>query len=200
MNLPNLLTISRVPFLFMIVALLYFKFQWGPTIAVFLYIIASFTDWFDGYIARKWKIVTKLGTFMDALIDKIFTLGVFTAMLVSDILPRHTVFSVLFIITREFTITGLRTVAASQNIVIPAQGEGKIKTALQMISTVFLLCYNSLTVDFQWKYTYDDIAWVFYSGYWLFQAATVITILSGVLYLVRFRHVFAEETKQKKTN
>ena len=121
-------------------------------------------------------------------------------MLVSDILPRHTVFSVLFIITREFTITGLRTVAASQNIVIPAQGEGKIKTALQMISTVFLLCYNSLTVDFQWKYTYDDIAWVFYSGYWLFQAATVITILSGVLYLVRFRHVFAEETKQKKTN
>ncbi len=197
MNVPNLLTISRVPFLFMIVSLLYFKFKWGSTIAVLIYMVASITDWFDGYIARKWKIVTKLGTFMDALIDKIFTLGVFTAMLVTDILPKHTVFSVLFIITREFTITGLRTVAASQNIVIPAQGEGKIKTALQMISTVFLLCYNALNIDFQWRYTYDDIAWVFYFGYWLFQAATIITILSGILYLVRFRYVLAEEKKQK---
>ncbi|KAH0792632.1 CDP-diacylglycerol--glycerol-3-phosphate 3-phosphatidyltransferase [Histomonas meleagridis] len=122
-------------------------------------------------------------------------------MLMTDILPKHCLFSVLLIITREFTITGLRTLAASQNIVIPAQGEGKIKTALQMISTVFLLAYNALKNDFQWRYTFDDIVWVYWVGYVLFQAATIITVLSGAVYLIRFRHVFNEEkavSKKKK--
>lgn len=189
MNLPNLLTISRIPLLFITVALLVFPSRWGSTMAMLNYILASFSDWLDGYIARKWMITSSLGAFMDALIDKIFTLGVFTTMLVLRILPEQALFAVLIIITREFTITGLRTVAASQNIVIPAQGEGKIKTALQMLSTGALLAFHALKTDFYHIYTVEDIMWVYYTGYAMFLGATLVTAASGIVYMVRFRHV-----------
>lgn len=191
MNLPNALTISRIPLLFLVVGLIYFPSRWGATWSVVGYALASFSDWLDGYIARKWLICSSLGAFMDALIDKIFTLGVFITMLVVEILPAQALFAVLLIITREFTITGLRTVAASQNIVIPAQGEGKIKTALQMLSTCFLLTWYALKRDFRNYYTIEDIMWVYYVGYAMFIGATVVTVASGVLYLVRFKHVLS---------
>jgi CDP-diacylglycerol--glycerol-3-phosphate 3-phosphatidyltransferase len=163
-----------------------------------VYAFASWTDWLDGFIARRWKLVTTLGTFMDALVDKIFTLGVFMAMLVIDILPRSALFSVLIIISREFTITGLRAVAATKNVIIPAQGEGKIKTALQMISTVCLLLFFALKRDFQHLYTLEDIMWLFYLGYAMFLAATIVTALSGVVYIVRFKHVFSDAVTESK--
>jgi len=190
--LPNLITLSRVPLLLIVVTLLYFPFRWGATIACFIYGLASWTDWLDGFIARRWNITSTLGAFMDALIDKIFTLGVFMTMLVLDILPRHAIFAVLIIITREFTITGLRGIAATKKIVIPAQGEGKIKTALQMISTSALLLWFALRRDFQHIYTIEDVMWLYYLGYGMFLAATLVTAGSGVIYLVRFKHVFDE--------
>lgn len=189
MNPANLLTISRLPLLFVCVILLYYPTRWGATFACIVYAIASITDWLDGYVARKWRFKSDLGAFMDALMDKIFTLGVFTSLLVLDILPRHALFCVLLIISREFTITGLRTVAASKNVVIPAQGEGKIKTALQMISTTCLLIWFALKRDFYFKYTLEDIMWIYYLGYIMFLLATVLTFVSGVIYLIRFRFV-----------
>lgn len=129
---------------------------------------------------------------MDALLDKIFTLGVFTTMLVLKILPDWSLFAVLLIITREFTITGLRTVAASKNVVIKAQGEGKIKTALQMVSTGFLLAWFALKRDFFHRYTLDDISWVYWTGLIMFLGATVITVVSGVIYMVRFGFVLKD--------
>jgi CDP-diacylglycerol--glycerol-3-phosphate 3-phosphatidyltransferase len=197
-SVPNLITASRFPLLFVIVALLYFPTRWGASFAVLAYAFASWTDWLDGFIARRWKITSTLGAFMDALVDKIFTLGVFMTMLVLDILPRSSLFCVLIIISREFTITGLRAVAASQSVIIPAQGEGKIKTALQMMSTVFLLLFFALKRDFQHLYTLEDIMWLFYTGYAMFLAATVVTLASGVLYLVRFKHVFSDASKKGK--
>jgi CDP-diacylglycerol--glycerol-3-phosphate 3-phosphatidyltransferase len=192
MNVPNGITLSRIPLLLLTVSLLFFESRWGATVAVFIYALASLTDWLDGYIARKWRLETTLGAFMDALIDKIFTLGVFITMLVMKILPDHALFAVIIIITREFTITGLRAVAADKRIVIPAQGEGKIKTALQMVSTGFLLLFFALKRDFYHIYTLEDIMWVYYLGYGIFLAATFVTAASGVIYLVRFKHVFYE--------
>lgn len=188
-NPANLLTMSRLPLLFICVFLLYYPTRWSATYAVIIYAIASITDYLDGYVARKWRFKSDLGAFMDALMDKIFTLGVFTTLLVMDILPRHSLFEVLIIISREFTITGLRTVAASKNVIIPAQGEGKIKTALQMISSTCLLIWFALKRDFYFKYTLEDIMWIYYLGYAMFLAATVLTFTSGLIYLVRFRFV-----------
>lgn len=189
MNPANLLTISRLPLLFVCVLFLYYPTRWGATFACVVYAIASITDWLDGYVARRWRFKSDLGAFMDALMDKIFTLGVFTSLLVLEILPRHALFAVLVIISREFTITGLRTVAASKNIVIPAQGEGKIKTAMQMISTTCLLVWFALKRDFYYKYTLEDIMWIYYLGYIMFLLATVLTFVSGLIYLIRFRFV-----------
>jgi CDP-diacylglycerol--glycerol-3-phosphate 3-phosphatidyltransferase len=129
---------------------------------------------------------------MDALVDKIFTLGVFITMVVLDIIPRHALFSVLIILTREFTVTGLRAVAATKNVIIPAQGEGKLKTSLQMVSTSALLLWFALKQDFQHIYTIEDVMWLYYVGYAMFLAATLVTALSGVIYVVRFKHVFNE--------
>jgi CDP-diacylglycerol--glycerol-3-phosphate 3-phosphatidyltransferase len=193
-SVPNLITISRVPLLFAIVSLLYFPTRWSASLALITYAFAAWTDWLDGFIARRWKLTSTLGAFMDALVDKIFTLGVFMTMLVLEIIPRSSLFAVLIIISREFTITGLRAVAASKNVIIPAQGEGKIKTALQMISTVFLLLFFALKRDFQHLYTLEDIMWLFYVGWALFLVATLVTAMSGVVYLVRFRYVFSDTT------
>jgi CDP-diacylglycerol--glycerol-3-phosphate 3-phosphatidyltransferase len=195
MNVPNGITLSRIPLLLLTVSLLFFESRWGATIAVFIYALASLTDWLDGYIARKWRLESTLGAFMDALIDKIFTIGVFITMLVMRILPDHAVFAVLIIISREFTITGLRAVAADKRVVISAQGEGKVKTALQMISTGFLLLFFALKRDFYHIYTLEDVMWVYYVGYASFLAATFVTLASGIVYLVRFRHVFSESTE-----
>jgi CDP-diacylglycerol--glycerol-3-phosphate 3-phosphatidyltransferase len=192
MNVPNLITVSRIPLLMVTVCLLYFPLRWSATAAVVIYGFASWTDWLDGYIARKWRITSSLGAFMDALIDKIFTLGVFITMLVVKLLPEQALFAVLIIMSREFTITGLRTVAASKNIIIPAQGEGKIKTFLQMSSTGVLLLFFAMKRDFSHRYTVEDIMWLYYSGYAMFLGAVVVTALSGVVYLVRFRHVLLE--------
>lgn len=188
-NPANLLTLSRLPLLFLCVALLYYPNRWYATYACIVYAIASITDWLDGYVARQWRFKSDLGAFMDALMDKIFTLGVFTSLLVLSILPKHALFAVLLIVSREFTITGLRTVAASKNVIIPAQGEGKIKTALQMISTTCLLVWFALKQDFYYKYTLEDIMWIYYLGYIMFLLATVLTVVSGAIYLVRFRFV-----------
>ncbi|OHS99900.1 CDP-diacylglycerol--glycerol-3-phosphate 3-phosphatidyltransferase protein [Tritrichomonas foetus] len=193
MNPANWLTLSRLPMLYITVALLYYPTRWGATVAFFIYAIASFTDWLDGYVARKYNCKSDFGAFMDALMDKIFTLGVFVTLLVLDILPSHSIFPVLFIISREFTITGLRTIAAKKKIVIPAQGEGKIKTALQMISTGSLLLWFALKRDFYFKYTLEDIMWVYYVGYAMFLAATALTVISGLIYLVRFQNIFMSD-------
>jgi CDP-diacylglycerol--glycerol-3-phosphate 3-phosphatidyltransferase len=191
-NLPNLITLSRIPLLLLTVTLLFFESRWGATVAVFIYALASLTDWLDGYIARKWRLESTFGAFMDALIDKIFTIGVFITMLVVKILPDHALFAVIVIISREFTITGLRAVAADQQVVIPAQSEGKVKTALQMISTGFLLLFFALKRDFYHIYTLEDVMWVYYVGYASFVTATLVTLESGIVYLVRFKHVLSE--------
>ena len=207
MNPANILTLSRLPMLFVTVVLIYYPLRWGATAGFVIYCIASITDFLDGYVARKFDCKSVLGAFMDALMDKIFTLGVFVALLVMDILPKHSIFPVLLIISREFTITGLRTVAASKNVIIPAQGEGKVKTALQMISTSCLLLWFALKRDFYFKYTLEDIMWIYYLGYLMFMAAAALTFISGVIYLARFSYVLddnytgpveKEEKEEKK--
>ena len=205
-HLPNILTLSRIPLLFVIVALLCFPVKFGDTLAFVLFIAAAVSDWLDGYIARKVGAVSNFGKLMDALTDKIIMVGLFVALLalrwqlpdaygnaaseLETLLPQHCILLVMVIICREFLITGLRLVAASNGIVLAAEKAGKIKTALQMVSMSLLLAAQALANDWNNFFPTELIAWARELGLWTFYAAVLLTIYSGTGYLIRNRKIF----------
>lgn len=132
MNLPNQLTVSRIILSPVFMVLLLNESFWSRLAALFVFIIASLTDMYDGYLARKTGIITNFGKFMDPLADKLLVsmaLISFIALRVDYIVP----WMVVVIVARDFLITGLRTVAAYRGLVIPASGAAKWKTVLQML-------------------------------------------------------------------
>ena len=136
MNLPNKLTTLRmllVP-VFIIVYLLGYEI---PSLIIFA--IASFTDFLDGYLARKYNLISNYGKIMDPLADKLLVTAALVCMVQTGIVPA---WMVIVILAREFAITGLRAVAASEGTVIAAAWSGKIKTVTQMIAIIFLLLDN----------------------------------------------------------
>ncbi len=138
MNLPNKLTVLRVlmiPF-FLYFILLSNTFDNYNYIAMAIFIIASFTDFLDGFIARKYNLVTNFGKFMDPLADKLLVCSALISLCYLDLLN---VLVVIIIISREFIITGFRTVASDAGIVIAASKYGKLKTISQMILIPYLM-------------------------------------------------------------
>ena len=131
MSLPNLLTLSRIPILFGVVGSLYLPFAGSSSLAFVLFIIGALTDWADGYYARKQGLVSNFGKLMDALTDKVFMVGLFISLLVIGILPEWTLPLLLLILSREFLITGLRLVAASEGVVLAAERSGNIRLSLK---------------------------------------------------------------------
>lgn len=143
-NLPNMLSLFRVILVPVILVFLTLRGQLGyimglnvgDCIAAVVFIIASITDAVDGYIARKRNIVTNLGKFIDPLADKILVIAVLTALVE---LHRFPAWMVVVIISREFIVSGLRMVAASEGVVIAASKGGKLKTVTQIIGIILLL-------------------------------------------------------------
>ena len=192
MNLPNILTLSRIPLLFLIVGLLYLKrdLPGTATMAFLVFLIAGFTDWLDGYIARKLKLISNFGKIMDALSDKIMTIGMFVALLVTKLLPAWTIILVLLIVCREFFVTGLRSLAASKGIVISAEKSGKYKTTFQIISIAVLLAVPMLRLDLSaWTgWSFKVLAsWFHDIGIGFFILAALLTITSGIHYCVKYK-------------
>ena len=149
MNLPNLLTLSRIPIIFGVVALLYLPMTGASTMAFILFVIGAITDWADGYVARKQGLVSNFGKLMDALTDKVFMVGLFITMVVLGELPGlWSLFLLLLILSREFLITGLRLVAASSGIILAAEKSGKHKTVSQIVSAILLLLAIAIRKDF----------------------------------------------------
>lgn len=143
-NLPNMLSLSRVFLVPLILVFLTLRGQFGAVdglnigdmIAGIVFIIASLTDAADGYIARKRNIVTNLGKFIDPLADKILVIAVLTALVE---LHRFPAWMLVVIIGREFIVSGLRMVAASEGVVIAASKGGKLKTVTQIVGIIMLL-------------------------------------------------------------
>ena len=194
MNLPNLITLSRVPMLFVVVELMFSRLQWTDTAAFILFVIGGVTDWLDGYLARRYRQISNFGKLMDALTDKILIVGLLVAMLVSmpgdsaSVLPNWAVFFVLVIMAREFLITGLRLVAVSQGVVLAAERSGKLKTILQFVSISVLLLAKALHTDFRCAGPTVQAWHVF--GMLLLIAATLLTAISGFGYLVKYWGLF----------
>lgn len=192
MNLPNLLTLSRIIFLFLIVILMAMHWPGAATLAFVLFLIAAITDWADGFFARRWKLVSNFGKLMDALTDKILMVGLFVALTVLgyfegwDLLA---LFCVLLILCREFFITGLRLVAAANGIVLAAEKSGKQKTVSQILALAFLLLAPVLKDDLSrffnrdFATVADGFHWI---GFGLFLLATLLTVTSGTRYVWKY--------------
>ena len=201
MNLPNLLTLSRIPLMLAVIALLYpapdaFS-PWTRTAALLLFLFAALTDWLDGWLARKFGQVSEFGKFMDALSDKVLTLGMFVSLLALDELEKWALFPVLLILSREFLITGLRLVAAGKGKTLAAEKIGKLKTVVQLTCISLYLGKVSLQIDFKSTLPKDMhiqlVGLLKWAGDITLLAATLITVLSGIIYLSKYWKFFLDE-------
>tara|TARA_B100001123_G_C15027811_1_gene914141 strand:- start:59 stop:640 length:582 start_codon:yes stop_codon:yes gene_type:complete len=190
-NLPNILSISRIPMVFLIVTLMVVDTFETKRWALALFILSSLTDWIDGYLARKWNQVTDLGKFMDALADKVLTVGLLVALAILDKMPDWALFAVLLILTREFMVTGLRLVAAGKGRVLPAEGLGKWKTTLQMVAIGLFLLVDVLDGS-------PTLSLLQNFGQVVLIAATVLTVVSGLLYFFKQRDLFQEASRSNE--
>ncbi len=167
-NLPTSLTILRI----LIIPLFIIEAPANPQVGAFFFFIASVTDFLDGYLARKFGQITKLGIILDPIADKLL---VISALVILVDIARIPSWIAIVIILREFIITTLRFYALSKGIVIPAETAGKAKTVLQMISILLLLIAEEINgVDL-----YD-------AGLILIYIGTVVAIFSGIQYLFHF--------------
>src|SRR5437870_10578698 len=129
MNLPNKLTISRFILTVAFMAVIISEVPFHQTVALALFAVASLTDYFDGMIARRDKLVTNFGILMDPLVDKILICSAFIAFVGLKVIPAWVA---VIIVARELAITGLRLLAASKQMVLPAENWGKAKTISQI--------------------------------------------------------------------
>ena len=194
MNLPNAITLSRIPLMFVIVGLMYYTWPGAATLAFVLFIGAAVGDWLDGYLARKRSLVSNFGKLMDAMSDKIMVMGIVIALVEKREIP---VALALITLCREFLITGMRMVAASKGIVVAADSGGKSKTLTQLIALGFFLGAPMLAVDFAFFFNWNAssaVEFVNKVGVIIFVAGTVLSVWSGYRYIARnARLVFADE-------
>ena len=182
MNTPNKLTVARVivvPFM-----VLFLLTGWGGEanryISLILFAGASITDWFDGFLARKYKCESDFGRLMDPLADKIFIVATFVMFSDYRIIPA---WIVVIVIAREFMVTGLRLLALSEGIVISADKSGKIKTALQMFALLIAGAGWINLFDIM-----DPVIWNLW--YALILLVMFVTLYSGVSYFVKNYKLF----------
>ena len=176
MNLPNKLTTFRVVLIpFFIFFLMTELIPFSKWIALAIFCIASLTDFFDGYLARKWNMVTNFGKFMDPLADKLLVCSAIIAFTAMDRMPA---WIVIIIVAREFIISGFRLIAAEKGVVIAASYWGKFKTASQM----FMIILFIINIDA-----------LFIPGQVLMYIALALTVISLLDYIIKNKDVMKDE-------
>ena len=188
MNLPNKITLFRVfliPIIMIIAEIDSLQYPYigtltkGNLIMLVIFLIATFSDFLDGYIARKQHIVTEFGKFADPLADKILVLALMMILLEQrTLLPAY---AVTIILAREFIVTGFRIIAASKQVVIAAGWLGKIKTNLQFLMVILLLINGRAPAALG---AFEIIILV------VIFATVLITVISGTEYILKNIHVF----------
>jgi CDP-diacylglycerol--glycerol-3-phosphate 3-phosphatidyltransferase len=199
MNLPNKLTVSRFALTAFFLAVLFWptEIPYRNTIALFLFAIASFTDFLDGKIARARKLITNFGILMDPLADKILTCSAFIAFvesshLHSDAPVKVGAWMVVIIVARELAITGLRLLAASKNVVLAAENFGKHKTISQIVAIISFLVVSASP---EWPAALQHFlhGWAPQFTQIMLWVTVVLTAASGGLYLWRNRQIYLSE-------
>ena len=170
-NLPTALTLSRIVLIPVFVLAVYNH----PVIGAIVFGIASVTDFLDGYLARRSGQITKFGIIMDPIADKFL---IISALVVLVDMERLSALIAIILIVREFLVTGLRVVALSKDIVIPAETGGKLKTGAQITSILCLILVGSI---------FDNLPFDLYDiGIIFIWIALVLSVVSGVQYTVSF--------------
>jgi len=195
MNLPNQLTVGRFVLAAIFLVVFFSRIPYADTIALALFVAASITDYYDGEIARKRKLITNFGILMDPLADKILTCSAFIAFVGHDYIPA---WMVVVVVARELAITGLRLLAASKNVVLAAERYGKHKTISQMVTIIAILLNLSYP---DWGRVGEAVfGWHLYGVSWVARLAEVslwlsvgLTFTSGCLYLWRNRQLYLND-------
>jgi CDP-diacylglycerol--glycerol-3-phosphate 3-phosphatidyltransferase len=196
MNLPNKLTLSRFVLTVGFMIVMYAQFYFYETVALLLFSAAGISDYLDGQIARRRKLITNFGILMDPLADKIMVCSAFIAFVGMKWIPS---WMVVIIVARELAITGLRLLAASKNLVLAAEGFGKHKTISQIVAILAILVEHSYG---QWGgfgpaifgfHIVRDQPWVeWFAELWKW-VAVVLTFVSGWIYLWKNRRLYLED-------
>ncbi|MBE6112768.1 MAG: CDP-diacylglycerol--glycerol-3-phosphate 3-phosphatidyltransferase [Peptococcaceae bacterium] len=171
MNLPNKLTIARMCMVPLFMIALMMNTDVSRIVATVIFALASLTDMLDGQIARKYNMVTNFGKLMDPLADKVLTAA---AMICLVELGDLAAWIAVLIIFREYLITGLRSVAASENIVVAANIWGKVKTVCQMFALMLLMLKPQIMALCGVNI-----------GLWLMYVAVILTVYSGLDYVLK---------------
>ena len=172
MNIANKLTLSRmimVPFI--LVAVYFEKDSQVLPISAIIFAVASFTDFLDGYLARKYNLITDFGKFMDPLADKVLVVAALAVLVEMNLIPA---WMIVLIITREYAVSILRAIAANTGQVIAASQGGKAKTVSQIIAVLMLL----LNIKY---------------GIYVMWIAVILTFVSGMDYLMKNKKLISQK-------
>ncbi len=194
MNLPNILTISRIALTFVFMFLLFSHGILAKSLALFTFLVASFTDFLDGFIAKARNISTDFGRIMDPIADKILVLAAFLAFVEMKLVPA---WMVVIIISREIIITTLRLSAFSKGRVIPADDGGKHKMVSQVVSIVAILIFIVLRESGMNGFNFwnENVEAVYKNTIFiLMSVTTILTIVSGISYFTKNKDMFYEKT------
>lgn len=195
-NLPNIMSISRLIATIVVFALVLVNQQWAFLLATVVFALASITDFLDGYLARRLKVVSTLGVFLDLTADKVFVSAILVALVQIGLVPAWIVFIILF---REFLVTGLRSMAAAKGKVIPAGIWGKQKTFITLVGMGTLLLAKGLgahqlslfpvMLNFT-PQTVNPAELLLLLSDILLILATIWTVFSGIEYTLEARPLF----------
>jgi len=194
MNLPNKITLMRICLVPPFIWFMFLDNLWTRIFALIIVIIAGISDTIDGIIARKYNMVSKFGIFLDPLADKLIV----TSALISFVGLKELhipAWMVVFITSREFIITGLRLLALSRGKIIAADKTGKFKTTSQTVSIIIILVIliiNSALKKF-YNINSGDITFLKHAPFWIMFYVTLITVYSGVRYILKHKEVLINE-------
>ena len=206
MNLPNKLSILRICLVPLFVVAYFLPFYWGSFVVVCLFVIAAFTDFLDGYIARKYNLVTDLGKLLDPIADKILVCAALFCVVATNPLQNFSQLAISYefafdfgqiflavgatlILARELIVSAVRQIAASKGIVVQANVYGKVKTVVQDIALPLLVILKAQG-DAAVNSVFFDVVWVL--GTVVFGISVLLTIVSGTIYLVQNKKVFTD--------
>ena len=192
MNLPNQLTLLRLILTFVFMGILSVTpFPYSKSLALLVFSVAALTDFLDGYLARKYNLITNIGKLMDPLADKILMCAGFVLLITLGHIPA---WIVVVILSREFLVTGLRLLASAEGKVLAAENLGKYKTIFQIVTILYFLLFEAAGEKlFSWALPIFETRLTSPSifGTALVWISLILTLVSGIRYVWKNREVLS---------